>query len=105
MLTGIKLLAWRFFFCYNYTYNNFNSLTNTCSLDSERQKALDFIYAYKYAVENFSKLDNVSSLDIAFFYEDYTKRLRGKYESLPEELKIELADAFQVWRGNSPLFI
>lgn len=81
---------------YNYTYNNFNSLTNTCSLDSERQKALDFIYAYKYAVENFSKLDNVSSLDIAFFYEDYTKRLRGKYESLPEELKIELADAFQV---------
>ena len=75
---------------------NFNSLTNTCSLDSERQKALDFIYAYKYAVENFSKLDNVSSLDIAFFYEDYTKRLRGKYESLPEELKIELADAFQV---------
>lgn len=81
---------------YNYTCNNLNSLTNTRSLDAERQRAFDFIYAYKYAIENFSKLDNVSALDIAFFCEDYTKRLRGKYDSLPEELKSELADAFQL---------
>ena len=81
---------------YNYTCNNLNSLTNKRSLDAERQRAFDFIYAYKYAIENFSKLDNVSALDIAFFYEDYTNRLRGKYDSLPEELKDELADAFQL---------
>lgn len=71
-----------------------NSLTNTRSLAAERARALDFLNAYKYAVENFSKLDNVSSLDIAFFYQDYTRRLRGKYDSLPDELKEELANEF-----------
>lgn len=79
---------------YNYTCNNMNSLTNTRSLAAERARALDFLNAYKYAVENFSKLDNVSSLDIAFFYQDYTRRLRGKYDSLPDELKEELANEF-----------
>lgn len=81
---------------YNYTCNNWNSLTNVKSLDAERSRALDFLSAYKYAIENFSKLDNVSSLDIAFFYQDYTRRLRGKYNSLPEELKYELADVFKL---------
>ena len=81
---------------YNYTCNNLNSLTNIQSLDAERARALDFIKAYKYAIENFSKLSNVSSLDIAFFYADYAKRLRGKFDSLPTTLKIELADEFQL---------
>lgn len=81
---------------YNYTCNNLNSLTNIKSLDAERSRALDFLYAYRYAVENFSKLDNVSSLDIAFFYQDYTRRLQGKYDSLTEELKYELADLFNL---------
>lgn len=81
---------------YNYTCNNLNSLTNLHSLDAERTRALDFIEAYKYAIENFSKLNNVSSLDIAFFYSDYAKRLRGKFDSLPTILKIELADKFQL---------
>ena len=57
---------------------------------------MDFVEAYKYAIENFSKLSNVSSLDIAFFYADYAKRLRGKFDSLPTTLKIELADEFQL---------
>lgn len=81
---------------YNYTCNNLNSLTNIQSLDAERARALDFVEAYKYAIENFSKLSNVSSLDIAFFHADYTKRLRGKFDSLPTTLKIELADEFQL---------
>lgn len=81
---------------YNYTCNRLNSLTNIQSLDAERARALDFIKAYKYAIENFSKLSNVSSLDIAFFYADYAKRLRGKFDSLPTTLKIELADEFQL---------
>ena len=81
---------------YNYTCNNLNSLTNIQSLDAERARALDFIKAYKYAIENFSKLSNVSSLDIAFFYADYAKRLRGKFDSLPTTLKIQLADKFQL---------
>lgn len=81
---------------YNYTCNNLNSLTNIQSVDAERSRALDFVQAYKYAIENFSKLRNVSSLDIAFFYADYAKRLRGKFDSLPTTLKIELADKFQL---------
>lgn len=81
---------------YNYTCNNLNSLTNQRSLDSERARAFDFIEAYKYAIENFSKLNNVSSLDIAFFYKDYSNRLRGKYNSLPKPLRIELANAFKL---------
>ena len=81
---------------YNYTCNNLNSLTNIRSLDAERARALDFVEAYKYAIENFSKLSNVSKLDIAFFYADYAKRLRGKFESLPTTLKVELADKFQL---------
>ena len=79
---------------YNYTCNNMNSLTNTQSLASERARAMDFLNAYKYAIENFSKLDHVSSLDIAFFYQDYTRRLQQKYNSLPDKLKEELASEF-----------
>lgn len=81
---------------YNYTCNNLNSLTNKQSLEAMRARALDFVDAYKYAIANFTKLHNVSHLDIAFFYEDYTKRLREKYNSLPEDLKIELLDTFQL---------
>lgn len=81
---------------YNYTCNNSNSLTNVRSLDAERARALDFIKAYEYAIENFSKLSNVSRLDIAFFYADYTKRLHGKFDSLPATLKLELAPLFNL---------
>lgn len=81
---------------YNYTCNNPDSLTNNQSLEAERARALDFIKAYKYAIEHFCKLNHVSSLDIAFFYEDFTNRLRKKYCSLPESLKSELADAFRL---------
>ncbi len=78
---------------YNYTCNNSNSLTHVCSYAAEVSRANDFYKAYLYAVENFAKLNNVSTLDIAFFVEDYTRRLKGKYDSLPEDLK----PAFQHW--------
>lgn len=81
---------------YNYTCNNASSLTNVRSIDAERTRAYDFLRAYNYAIENFAKLDNVSSFDIAFFFEDYTRRLRGKYDSLPSQLKDELKDIFAV---------
>lgn len=72
---------------YNYTCNNSNSLTHECSYAAEVSRAKDFYKAYLYAVENFAKLNNVSTLDIAFFVEDYTRRLKGKYNSLPDNLK------------------
>lgn len=72
---------------YNYTCNNESSLTNIRSLEAEISRANDFYSAFLYAIENFTKLDNVTSLDIAFFVADFTRRLRGKYDSLPEELK------------------
>lgn len=79
---------------YNYTCNNSESLTNTRSETAERSRALDFLKAYNYAVSNFTKLDNVSSFDIAFFVEDYTRRLKAKFNSLPDNLKHELAEHF-----------
>ena len=81
---------------YNYTCNNTKSLTNTRSEAAERSRALDFIQAYNYAISNFTRLDNVSSLDIAFFIEDYTRRLKGKFDSLPDNLKAELAEHFKM---------
>lgn len=81
---------------YNYTCNNFSSLTNIQSEAAERSRALDFFKAYNYAIENFMKIDNISSLDVAFFIEDYNKRLKGKYDSLSENLKSELAEIFKM---------
>lgn len=78
---------------YNYTCNNSNSLTNTCSYEAELNRANDFYEAYLYAVKNFAKLTNVSELDITFFVKDYKRRLNGKYNSLPESLKPN----FQHW--------
>ena len=50
------------------------------------------------AIENFRKLPNISTLDLAFFLEDYNARLRGKFNSLDDELKSELFDLFNfVW--------
>ena len=78
---------------YNYTCNNAKSLTNTNSIEAETNRAKDFYKAYLYAVENFTKLANISGIDIAFFVEDYTIRLRKKFDSLPEELK----PTFESW--------
>ena len=78
---------------YNYTCNNSTSLTNIRSIEAELSRAEDFHKAYLYAIENFAKLKNVSNIDIAFFVEDYTRRLKGKYNSLPNSLKPN----FQHW--------
>lgn len=78
---------------YNYTCNNSTSLTNIRSIKAELSRAEDFYKAYLYAIENFAKLKNVSSIDIAFFVSDYTRRLKGKYDSLPNSLKPN----FQHW--------
>lgn len=72
---------------YNYTCNNVNSLTNVQSLVAEYQRANDFYNAYMYATQNFAMLGNVSKDDIEFLFRDYTRRLKGKYDSLPDELK------------------
>ena len=81
---------------YNYKCNNSSSLTNLKGETAERDRALDFLKAYRYAIESFMKLDNISSLDIAFFVEDYNKRLKGKYDSLSPKLKSELAEIFKI---------
>ncbi len=81
---------------YNYTCNNYNSLTKARSAEAERSRAIDFVSACKYAIENFCKLDTVSHIDIVFFIEDYIGRLHRKYEALPENLQVELKELFKL---------
>ena len=45
---------------------------------------------------NFRKIENVSVSDLAFFVEDYNKRLKGKFNSLDEDLKKELFELFNI---------
>lgn len=84
------------FIGYNYTCNNSTSLTNAASTEAERSRAIDFLHACDYAIANFVKLDNVTAKDIAFFTQDYMRRLRGKFDSLPEDLKTELAPLYKL---------
>lgn len=81
---------------YNYTCNNAMSLTNIKDKSAERARAIDFVKAYNYAIENFRKIENVSVADLAFFVEDYNKRLKGKFNSLDEDLKKELFTLFNI---------
>lgn len=81
---------------YNYTVNNSESLTNIRTEEAEYQRALDFIEAYNYAITNFVKLSTVTPYDIAFFVMDYTRRLKGKFDSLPENLKQKLEPLFKI---------
>lgn len=81
---------------YNYTCNNILSLTNLKSKNAEKDRALDFVKAYNYAIENFRKLENISVADLAFFIEDYNKRLKNKFDSLNEDLKKELFELFNI---------
>jgi len=74
---------------YNYTYTNPYSLTNIRSIEAERSRAFDFFAAYDFAIQNFLKLDNISSSDIAFFINDYNRRLIGKFNSLDADLQAE----------------
>lgn len=84
------------FLGYNYTCNNSTSLTTAASTEAERSRAIDFLHACEYAIANFLKLDNVTAKDIAFFTQDYMRRLRGKFDSLPEDLKTELAPLYKL---------
>lgn len=79
---------------YNYLCNNSSSLTNKNDKSSEISRAKDFIYAYNYAIEHFKNLHNITVSDLDFFVEDYNSRLRGKFNSLSEDLKVELYDLF-----------
>ena len=81
---------------YNYTCNNTMSLTNIRDKSAERARAIDFVKAYNYAIENFRKIENISVSDLAFFIEDYNKRLKGKFNSLDEDLKKELFELFNI---------
>lgn len=81
---------------YNYTCNNTMSLTNIRDKSAERARAIDFVKAYNYAIENFRKIENISVSDLAFFVEDYNKRLKGKFNSLDEDLKKELFELFNI---------
>lgn len=81
---------------YNYTCNNAMSLTNIKDKSAERARAIDFAKAYNYAIENFRKIDYISVSDLAFFVEDYNKRLKGKFNSLDEDLKKELFELFNI---------
>lgn len=67
-------------------------MTHVRSIEAERSRAYDFFAAYDFAIANFVMLPNVTKQDIVFFYKDYDRRLIGKYESLPDELKVEFKE-------------
>ena len=75
---------------------NYLDEANAASTEAERSRAIDFLHACDYAIANFVKLDNVTAKDIAFFTQDYMRRLRGKFDSLPEDLKTELAPLYKL---------
>lgn len=79
---------------YNYTCNNSNSLTNLDTFEDIAKRANYFYKAYSFAVDHMGKLDGISISNSSFFVTDYTRRLRGMYDSLPEELKSQFEDWF-----------
>ncbi len=79
---------------YNYTCDNFNSLTRKKDITAEKSRAIDFASAYVYALDNFRKINNISMFDLGFFVEDFNKRLRQKFGTLPDELKDELSNLY-----------
>lgn len=82
---------------YNYNCNVSGSLTNLKTLARERERALDFLLAYDYAISNFIKLECTTTKDIAFFVNDYSRRLRGKFDSLPDTLKKDMKPLFSLY--------
>lgn len=79
---------------YNYLCNNSTSLTNRNERSYEISRAKDFVSAFNYAIAQFKNLPNITVSDFAFFAEDYSSRLRAKFDSLSEDLKVELYDLF-----------
>lgn len=79
---------------YNYTCNNSTSLTHTKDLLSEKSRAIDFAKAYQYAIEHFKMLNNLSEVDLAFFVNDYNKRLKNKFNSLSPTLQREVSQLY-----------
>lgn len=80
---------------YNYTCDNFMSLTNVKSMHAEIERAEYFYQAYRFAISNFVKLEHINSFDMIFFMEDYRRRLRGKFDSLPPEIQPQFKHWFQ----------
>jgi len=81
---------------YNYTCNNSGSITNTRTKSAEASRARDFIDAYHYAIDNFQNIKNISALDLAFFVEDFNRRLKDKFDKLRPDLKDEFSDLFGI---------
>lgn len=71
---------------YNYTCNNSSSLTNLNSMNDIAMRAECFYQAYCFAVDN---MRNLGISNCSFFIDDYTRRLRGLYNALPEDLQAQ----------------
>ncbi len=81
---------------YNYICNTIGSLTNSQNIDKQRTRAYDFYYAYLYAVNNMRRLPNISLNYLAWFNLDYHRRLASYLDSLPDQLKAEFKDIYNV---------
>lgn len=81
---------------YNYICNTIGSLTNSQNIDKQRTRAYDFYYAYLYAVNNMHRLPNISLNYLAWFNLDYSRRLASYFNSLPDQLKAEFKDIYNV---------
>ena len=78
---------------YNYTCNNYDSLTHIAGY--EKNRAINFLKAYKYLTENMHQIEKEYKQDFRFFYEDWRGRLQSRYNLLSDALKDELKNDFE----------
>lgn len=80
---------------YNYTCNNYVSLTHLMGYEKEKKRAVNFLNAYKYVIENMHIIEQESGQDFQFFYDDWYNRLLKRFIRLNESIKDELKDAYE----------
>ncbi len=80
---------------YNYTCDNYDSITHSLGTEREKERALNFISAYCYLITNMRIIGEESDFDLQFFYTEWKQRLQRRYSVISEPLKIELRAKFK----------
>ena len=85
---------------YNYTCDNYSSLTRNIGYEREKNRAVNFLNAYKYLMKNMHQVAQEYGQDFNFFYEDWKCRLEKRYNLLSSDLKNELKNDFEQELGK-----
>lgn len=79
---------------YNYTCDNYDSITHSSGYEREKQRTLNFIGAYMYLILNMHQIEKKKKVDLQFFYNEWKQRLQRRYNIISEPLRIELKAEF-----------